>query len=248
MLADEMLDGPSGALTRTVHRPSAWLETVIEFIYARLATWRDDPDRLAETGEIRLTAQLCQFLNGATIDADLDSIVFQAEVPDPKVGGRVLDLVPGPRGCTIWIEGRRYSIYDPILPIECKRLPTPREKNRERREYLHTQKRTVGGVQRFKSGVHGSEHAVGVMVGYVQEASLADWLTRINHWVRVLSRARIAGWSSGEALVFGVHDGRLRTARHYSVNARTPSTPITLHHLWIDMRSPPTAASTRAGS
>lgn len=243
MLANEPDGGASGHLTPTIHRPSAWLETVIDFIYARLAAWRDDPFRPAETAETRLTAQLCQFLNGATRAAGLDSIVFQAEVPDSTVPGRTLDLVPGPRGCLIWIDGQRHSLYDPILPIECKRLPTPRSASRERREYLHTQKRTIGGVQRFKAGLHGAGHATGVMIGYVQQESLPEWLARINRWLRVLIRAGVSGWSADDGLRLGTHDHATRTARHGSVNARTSGNPITIHHLWVDMQSPTVSAA-----
>lgn len=236
MLADEMPEGPSGHLTVTLHRPSAWLETIVDFIYSHLAAWRDDPFRPAVTCETRLTAQLCQFLNNATRAAGLDSVVFQPEVPDPNVPGRTLDLAPGPSGCVIWIDGQRHSLYDPILPIECKRLPTPRGPKRERREYLHTQKRTTGGVQRFKAGLHGGAHSTGVIIGYVQHGTLQDWLRRINRWVRVLVRAGISGWSLGDVLQRKAHDGTQRTARHNSVNARTSGSPIAMHHLWIDMQ------------
>lgn len=236
MLADEPPGGASGHLTPTLHRPSAWLETIVDFIYARLAEWRDDPFRPHETAETRLTAQLCQFLNGATRAAGLDSVVFHAEVPDPTVPGRTLDLAPGPCGCVIWIDGRRHSLYDPILPIECKRLPTPRGADRERREYLHTQKRTTGGVQRFKAGLHGAGHSTGVMIGYVQEGSLPDWFQRINWWVRVLVRAGVLGWSAGDSLRRKAHDRTHRIAKHGSVNARMGSGPIAMHHLWIDMQ------------
>ncbi len=237
MLADEMAGVPSGSLTPILHRPSAWLETIVDFIYSQLATWRDDPGRPPATAETRLTAQLCQFLNSATRAAGLDSVVFQSEVPDPTVAGRTLDLVPGPCGCVIWIDGRRHSLYDPILPIECKRLPTPSSGDREKREYLHTQKRTTGGVQRFKSSLHGSGHAVGAMIGYVQVGTLADWIARINAWVLVLTRARIVGWSPADALGNGANNLGLRTARHQSRNDRAGASPITLHHLWVDMRS-----------
>ena len=241
MLADEPPDGGSGYLTPTLHRPSAWLETIVDFIYTRLAAWRDDPFRPHETAENRLTAQLCQFLNGATRAAGLDSVVFQAEVPDPTVPGRTLDLAPGPCGCVIWIDGHRHSLYDPILPIECKRLPTPRDPDRERREYLHTQKRKTGGVQRFKAGLHGAGHSTGVMIGYVQEGSIPDWLRRINWWVPVLVRAGISGWSASDALRLKAYDRTQRIAKHASVNARISGSPIAMHHLWVDIQ--PTAST-----
>lgn len=239
MLADEIADEPAGRLRPTLHKPAAWLETLVDFIYSQLAPWRDDTRRTLMTAETRLTAQLCQFLNNATRSAGLDSIVFQTEVPDASVSGRTLDLAPGPRGYVIWIEGRRHSLYDPILPIECKRLPTPVGRKRERREYLHTQKRTTGAIQRFKMGFHGSCHSMGVIIGYVQEPSLSGWLVRINHWVRVLSRARILGWSQSDALGGGSQDVGRGIARHRSINARAGTPPITLHHLWVDMSRGP---------
>ncbi|WP_114953223.1 hypothetical protein [Sphingosinicella terrae] len=248
MLADETAAGPVGSLSPTLHRPSAWLETVIDFIYGQLAGWRDDHGRPAATAETRLTSQLCQFLNSATRTAGLDMIVFQTEVPDPGAGGRTLDLVPGPRGCMIWIDGRRHSLYDPILPIECKRLPTPLAKDRERREYLHTQKRTTGGMQRFKSGAHGSAHGVGVMIGYVQTGTLEKWLAGINRWIRVLTRAGIKGWSHRDGLRRVAGDATLRIARHRSKNARTSAAPITLHHLWIDMGATPAPTAAPAST
>ncbi|MBC9030779.1 hypothetical protein IAG41_00085 [Sphingomonas sp. JC676] len=248
MLADETTAGPVGSLSPTLHRPSAWLEAVIDFIYGQLASWRDDYGRPPATAETRLTAQLCQFLNSATRTAGFDMIVFQGEVPDPVAGGRTLDLVPGPCGCVIWIDGRRHSLYDPILPIECKRLPTPVAKDRERREYLHTQKRTTGGMQRFKSGAHGSAHSVGVMIGYVQTGKLEEWLVRINRWILVLTKAGIGGWSHRDGLRRIAGDATLRIVRHRSKNARASGVPIALHHLWIDMRgtSAPAAATSRA--
>lgn len=250
MLADELAAPPVGRLSPTLHRPAAWLETVIDFIYGQLAGWRDAPGRPRATAETRLTAQLCQFLNSATRTVGFDMIVFQAEVPDPVAGGRTLDLAPGPCGCVIWIDGRRHSLYDPILPIECKRLPTPVAKNRERREYLHTQKRTTGGMQRFKSGAHGSGHGISVMIGYVQSGTLEQWLARINTWIRVLTRAGITGWSHRDGLRRVAGDATLRIARHRSQNARTSAAPITLHHLWIDMRAmpAPSAATSRAAN
>jgi hypothetical protein len=42
--------------------------------------------------------------------------------------------------------------FDPIMPIECKRLPTPKAKDRDEREYVITEGATAGGIQRFKLG------------------------------------------------------------------------------------------------
>lgn len=237
MLADETTEGASGSLTKTLHKPAAWLETIVAFIYSQLPAWRDDPRRQVESAEPKLTAQLCRFLNDVIRLSHLDSISFQTEVPDPVALGRTLDLAPFPHGCVIWIGGRRHILYDLILPIECKRLPTPTGKRREKREYLHTQKGVKGGVQRFKAGKHGAAHDVGVMIGYVENQCVSGWLSRLNRWILVLTRAGIAGWTAGDLLSNRAHDSLGRVSHNFSDNDRVGLTPIALHHLWVDMKT-----------
>lgn len=237
MLADESLGAPIGALT-VLHRPAEWLETVIDFIFARLPQWRDDRARSKVTAETMLTEQLCRFLESSTRHAGLDAISFAVEPHDPKAPSRKIDLAFFPRDCVINVGGRHHTLYDLLVPIECKRLPTPirRGKNpRERREYLHTQKKTVGGVQRFKAGHHGAGFELGVMIGYVQSGRVAAWRSTINRWIGVLLRARIAGWTATETLQLVSHDAVKKVGRYRSTHPRAGSTPIALHHLWVEM-------------
>lgn len=235
MLANEGNDASLGRLDPNIHRPVAWLEGVVAFILEQLPPWRDDPRRRSVTAETQLTAQLCQFLNSATRNSPLDNIIFQPEVPDPDAAGRTLDLVPAASGCALSIGGKLYSLYDPLIPIECKRLPTPKSKKRERREYLHTQKKNQGGVQRFKGGFHGASHDFGVMIAYVQAGDIPHWHQTINRWAAVLVRARIPHWSSPENLVQVSSFPSFGTARFASTHDRPGSTPIGLHHLWVEM-------------
>src|SRR3546814_1117379 len=72
------------------------------------------------------------------------------------------------RSSVIWIEGRQYTEYQTLLPIECKRLPTSTGTDRDEREYLYSRFSTTGGVQRFKAGHHAASHARAAMIGYVQ--------------------------------------------------------------------------------
>ncbi|WP_426266031.1 hypothetical protein [Sphingomonas sp. LHG3443-2] len=235
MLADDGVTPSVGRLTPTLHRPAEWIGVIIDLIYQQLPRWRDDPERKALAPEDKLTSQLCQFLNAAARGSHLDSIVFQTEVPDPEVNNRTLDLVPVPCGCTIWVGGQRYTYYDPLIPIECKRLPTPRGAKREEQEYLHTQHGKKGGVQRFRAGLHGSTSKVGAIIAYIQVGSAPHWFTTINQWIGALTQAGIDNWSCSETLHDHMHDVSARTARSCSSHPRDGLDSITLQHLWVEM-------------
>lgn len=235
MLADDSAAAAAGSLDTALHLPGTFLRSVVQFIADELPRWRDDLRRRPATKETTLTAQLCAFLNGAARRAGLDELVFQAELPDAVRGVRTIDLVPAPRGRTLWIGTREYTCYDPLIPIECKRLPTPDVPKRERREYLHTRKKTTGGVQRFMAGHHGSDHDVGAMIGYVQTRNVADWLKTLNHWVAAMAHWSIGTWTTSDALTLDRHDVRERRILATSSHARAGSSPIALWHLLIEM-------------
>lgn len=236
MLANEPAGSTAaGSLAPNLHLPETFLRTVIEFTASQLPRWRDDPRRSPATAETTLTAQLCGFLNSVTRHAGLDHLFFQTEVPDAVQASRTLDLALVPRGCCLWINGREHSYYDPILPIECKRLPTPDIGKRERREYLHTRKKTTGGIQRFMEGHHGANHEIGAIVGYVQNRDALGWLTTLNHWVRLLAHLSIGKWASADALVQNRHCAMTRVAVARSMHARSGTNPIELWHLLVEM-------------
>lgn len=238
MLADSSgQDVQSGGLSAGLHRPAAWLLDLIDFIAEQLPLWRDRTDRRAGEGETYLTSQLCAHLNSATRKAPgWDVLQFRTEEPDEVKRARRIDLAPAPSGEVIWIEGRRYSDFDPLLPIECKRLPTPAAAGRDKREYLRNARGSTGGVQRFKAGQHGANHTVGAMIGYVQSGDIVTWVGRIDDWVRALVRANISGWTVGDRLALDRHDLESRVAVLASVHAREQGLPaISLRHLWIEV-------------
>jgi hypothetical protein len=238
MLADEDDAGVwSGGLAAGLHRPATWLAALIDFITEQLPLWRDRGDRPRVEGEVRLTAQLCAHLNSAARKSPgWDVLQFRMEEPDAIKRSRRIDLAPAPAGETIWIEGRRYSDFDPLLPIECKRLPTPAGAGRDKREYVRVAKGSTGGVQRFKAGHHGAGHAQGAMIGYVQAESLASWVKRVDAWIRALVRASVAGWIADDRLQLDRHDAVRRLAVLTSEHQREHGLPnIALRHLWIDL-------------
>lgn len=235
MLADGADDVAIGRLAAELHRQGDWLTGVIDLIYRLLPHWRDDTQRPVQAAEDRLSGQLCQFLNGATRHTPFDNVVFQTEVGDPQAVGRVLDLAVLPHGCVVWIGARKYTIYDPLVPIECKRLPTPRGRKRERREYLHTRQGRTGGVQRFRAGLHGGGSEVGAIIAYIQAGTTLHWLGTINRWVNVLRRANIDGWTEAEKLTAFSANTSERTAHSTSAHPRGTASAIVLHHLWVEM-------------
>ncbi|MEG8221718.1 hypothetical protein OSJ57_13940 [Sphingomonas sp. HH69] len=234
MLADSPPLGAVGAFDEELHEPSTFLNAILEFIGQQLTVWRDDPKRKKVTAETALTAQLCRFLNGATRKSRLDHINFQTEVPDTVKGNRSLDLAPAPSRCTIWIGGREYSYYDVLIPIECKRLPTPKSKTRERREYLHTFVKKGGGVQRFREGLHGADHEIGAMIGYVQSRTAVKWFATLNCWIAAFERKALGSWSRAEQLHSKLDFPSERRITATSNHPRDGS-PIELRHLLIEM-------------
>jgi hypothetical protein len=238
MLSDEKDNGvQSGGLAEGLHRPATWLAALIDFIAEQLPLWRDRSDRPRVEGETLLTAQLCAHLNSAARkSAGWDVLQFRMEEPDAVKRSRRIDLAPAPAGETIWIEGRRYSDFDPLVPIECKRLPTPVGAGRDKREYLRVSKGSTGGIQRFKAGHHGAAHTQGAMIAYVQAEGLASWVKRIDVWIRALVRASVAGWTADDRLRLDRHYPGRRVAVLTSEHQREHGLAgIALRHLWIEI-------------
>ena len=161
---------------------------------------------------------------------------FRTEVPDEVRRGRSIDLALKPCGVALVIEGRRHTQFDTLLPIECKRLPTPRERDRDEREYVATATGSTGGMQRFKLGLHGAAHRVAAMIAYVQEQSFSHWLAQVNGWIRDLSSENDSAWSSMDALHPLKDDSAVGFCTLHSHHQRGSGLgEITLQHLWIKM-------------
>lgn len=227
----------AGMLGSAVHLPGEWLSSLINFIGQVLPGWRDDPKRPAQTGEDALTSQLCARLASASRHTPgWDFLQFRREEPDEADSRRAIDLAVAPNGSIIWIEGREYNEYQTLLPVECKRLPTPPGTRRDDREYLYSCFSSTGGVQRFKAGHHGALHARGAMIAYVQANDIAAWSAQIENWIDDLERDSVEGWSAADKLSMIHHDALSRVARLTSVHLRGSGLDqIELDHLWIEM-------------
>jgi hypothetical protein len=227
----------SGTLGREVLLPATSLNELLEFIRAELPRWRDRPDRRHETSETTLTSQLCAHLNSAARHSDgWDFLQFRTEVPDEAQKGRKIDLAASPCDTTVCVEGRRHTDFDTILPIECKRLPTPKEKDRDEREYVINRHASTGGIQRFKAGHHAAAHKLGAMIGYVQEDTAAIWGERVGEWIKDLVESGQPGWTAKDFLHLEHHDATQRMAVLRSLHSRDHGLQdIELRHLWLNM-------------
>lgn len=227
----------TGSLDSGIHLPDEWLSSLVGFIGSVLPGWRDDPARTAQTGETGLTAQLCSRLTSASRHAPgWDFLQFRREEPDETDGRRSIDLVVAPSGSVIWIEGRQYTEYQTLLPIECKRLPTPTAADRDEREYLYSRFSTTGGVQRFKAGHHAANHVRAAMIGYVQARNIPAWAVQIDEWIDGLGGDAVEGWSIADKFVIVEHDTAARMASLRSDHARRNGLMgIRIDHIWIEM-------------
>ncbi len=226
----------SGTLGRDVHEPATFLHKLLEFIAAELPRWRDRADRKPVTAETALTSQICAHLISAARHSDgWDSIQFRVEETDERNKGRKIDLVAAPCGATIWIEGRRHTDFDSLIPIECKRLPTPTGKNRDEREYVFNQHASTGGIQRFKRGHHGAEHSLAAMIAYIQDDTAKHWHECVTTWITGLSDGTEPGWTAEDHLQMQSDDQSLRLAVLGSRHKRNSLPEIELRHLWLQM-------------
>lgn len=237
MLADNFnQQNQTGLLNSEVQLPASALHALIDFIADDLPRWRDDPERVAKTAETELTDQLCARLNSvARTSAGWDHYQFRTEAPDDVKKGRKIDLVAAPCGAIIWIDGRRCTQYDTLLPIECKRLPTPKDNARDEREYVVNRKATTGGMQRFKEGNHGANHSLAAMIAYVQTKSPKSWFVDVNAWITELS-VTDDRWSKNDLLRCDSMQPTFGIMSYRSTHIRTGNlSQLELRHLWIDM-------------
>ncbi len=238
MLADQRQNGASaGTLDRGVHKPREFLSSLVQFIAEALPNWRDDPARDKVAGETRLTAQLCAKLNSlARHSPGWDILQFRREEPDEADGRRAIDLVASPSGEVVVVEGREYNEYQSLLPIECKRLPTPTGKDRDEREYVISQYSSTGGVSRFKEGHHGKEHNRAAMIAYIQDDDVPHWCGIVDSWIDELANDPSEEWTNDDKLSLLKHDQKGRLGFLQSLHLRkTAPDPIHIDHIWIVM-------------
>jgi hypothetical protein len=225
---------PLGRITSGVTADEAARKT-LEFIERHLPGWRDDPDRPNTERERDLNSQLCKYLNVTAKQDDFAMVHFHHEEPQGVHHSADFSANPLDAG---WIEGRQYTKYQPVLVVEGKRLPTPG--SGRSREYVTsaTGENPMGGIQRFKLGLHGATLSLAGMIGYIQERACADWFAEVNRWIDELASRDDPQWSGTDRLDRFILNSYARVSRCESEHSRMSgnSPRIRLTHLWIEMR------------
>ncbi len=210
--------------------------SIISFMCEQLPLWRDDPDRVDEASEPKLNSQLSKFLD---CQAREYFPMFRFNHEEPQQRNRSIDISVSPVANMV-IEANTYTKYDPVLVIECKRLPSP-EPERER-EYVSSPSpnNITGGIQRFKLGLHGAKYDLAAMVGYIQDRTDEGWIDIINKWIKELAARPIGdgcGWADDEILYLLESNAETGIIKCSSKHRRTANNgKIELRHIWITMR------------
>ncbi len=216
-------------------QPGTLVAKTTEFIRQQLPRWRDDPTRPVEQAETKLNIQMCMFLE-ARARNDFPMACFYHEFP--QTGRHRVDVAASPSEMMV-IEARTYSIYEPFLVLEGKRLPAP--STDRQMEYVTGRDRKDGGIQRFKLGLHGAMLQVAVMIGYMQEGSARQWHRTINSWISALVAGTVIDgcrWKARERLGPLHENKRDRIGACCSEHERSGSVAsdtIQLQHLFIEM-------------
>lgn len=207
------------------------LQQTIDFVWTSLEPWKNDPDRVSVEAEEELNAQFHNFLQSRA-NQEFPMVIFQHEQKQ-HFRSRV-DLSAKPTVRTI-IKGRIYTKYDPLIVIEGKRLPAP-SKNRER-EYVIGKTTHSGGIERFKLGLHGADHELAIIIGYVQKEDSNYHIARINEWISELATDPTTGWAKEEILTGLTQIDSGEATMSNSIHSRTSDytcSNIELLHFWIN--------------
>lgn len=230
---------PFGTITSGLAQNTLVLR-IIEFVYSQLPDWRDESVRPKKTSEKPLNIQLCAYLNTIRTKNDFPMVNFSHE--EPQVGHATVDISASPQEEIAFGAGfyntRFYNKYTPLVVFECKRLPTP-GKDREN-EYVTGFIKKSGGIQRFKIGLHGANHDIVAMIGYLQANTPHHWYNTINQWIIDLSNGTmkdICIWNTGEILECFEEDSSKGIASCRSTHAREGNieSKILIRHLWVTM-------------
>lgn len=241
MIADEHHPHPCvGTPDARLLDPDAFHNAIVNLIEEELPVWRDRPLRPPFQDEPKLNQSLCLHLDDAARHRGLDSVrVVQEGI---QAGSRRTDIgimAPG----TITVEGRDYEDYIQLLPIECKRLPTPTDKRRSDCEYVHgIEGHRTGAIERFKHGLHGSSNRRAMIIAYVQELSLTHWKAAINERLIQLASDKRDDhlWEPAEPLSWALTRSagsicRKLKSSHRRLQPPASSALIQIYHLWIVM-------------
>jgi hypothetical protein len=124
-------------------------------------------------------------------------------------------------------EGRTHF---PLFVVEAKCLPAHGNVAERKREYVIGSNGN-GGIQRFKTEMHGRRLDNCGMVGFVKNETFQHWQTSINHWIMECSQSDKL-WQKDEILneTEDAIDFMVLESTAYTISQRC----VHLYHLWIN--------------
>lgn len=242
MIADEQHPPPRvGAPDAELLEADAFHHAIVDLVEQELTVWRDRPRRPPFQDEPKLNQSLCLHLNRATRHQSFDSIEF---IQEPiQTNSRRADIGVMALGI-ITVQGREYEEFVQLLPIECKRLPTPPDKRRSDCEYVHgLSGHRTGAIERFKHGLHGPSNSRAVIIAYVEENDFRHWEGVINQRLQEQADGGVDQglWAPAEILSPVPSQPRKGCQKLESVHRRgqppAASPQVKIEHLWVRMNS-----------
>jgi len=219
-----------GTLTPPNISPHKSISNITSFLEQKLIVFATENIN-STLGEEDLNQLLCIFLqvnHSQTLKQESQFIFVQAYKEEKS--SRKVDIGV--------IETRFKTQNKAFFAIECKRLPTPAPKCREK-EYVYgeigTKYEKLGGIDRFKREHHGKGLSHSAIVAYVEKYDFNYWFKTINSWINALCKTNSDTsiiWNDKDLLIKQYQKETL--ARYESENHRK-NDAIKLTHLWIKM-------------
>jgi hypothetical protein len=214
-----------------------YVESVVSFIERYLPSFTLNAPIRETDSEWLLNDNLEIFFNHeskCTSDTEEEYPFFFKAEPKDRVEKGKPDL-----GAIISIKSQRN--YTPFFVIECKRLPTPRPTEAERKEYVTGQK---AGIARFKRNEHGVNLPIGAMIGYIEKDDFIDWHNQINDWILSLNGTTETNRDNNKDITWDATEilksiYQKDIARLHSVHPRINSTlqnTVMLIHFWVKVK------------
>jgi hypothetical protein len=186
----------------------------------------NDMKKVTLENEDDVTIILRRFLS------DLDSpfdFEFLTKSPE-KMGGTDIGVL------------RKFSKprHIPFCIMEAKRLPTPpKDKKRQETEYVcYKDVKKQGGIERFKTTVHGNKLPFSIMIAYIQKENAAHWHNKVNEWIEeqiTKSSNPLLSWSIEDQLIQNQSFSQNKITKYNSTHSRINLDKINLTHYWIDL-------------
>ncbi len=215
----KLLDEASAALGHEFIGLSA--DVTVAILTILVGGWRyarAHDDVTAQAGEVLITERLRDGMRQALKSDGHPWAKMLLVLPGTEARSRGA-LVPDGRTDIplVWVEiFLQHGEHDPHAIVECKRITG--SDTSLCREYV------VEGIDRFRSGKYGFNHAVGFMVGYLLYGTDAEAVAGINGYLARQGRVDEELRRPGAA-------ASTWASRHLRTS---PSSPISLHHAFFD--------------